>query len=179
MAENRIADVIVVRHLRAVEEQRVFQLGRIADHAAIADDDIFAYVGVVADLAVFPDDGRTFDHRAGFHKGDSADDDAVADARAGKTFGRILFRHLVEPGFNLLERIPGEIAAVEDGGVSGLRQVEQVFSFEHDGRLSETSVAEKRNGFGSRGRSPHPCCACHWQRAGYFQRERRPYSSNG
>ncbi len=57
VAENGVADVIVVRCLRAVKEERVFQLGRIADDAAVADDDILAEIGVVADLAILSDDG--------------------------------------------------------------------------------------------------------------------------
>jgi len=146
VAENGVADVIVMRHLRAVEEQRVFQLGGIADHAAVADDDVLADVGVVPDLAVFPDDGRAFDHRAGFHDRAFADDDAFADARAGKPLGRILFRHLVETSFDFLERVPGELAIVKNRGVFGLREVKQVGWLEHGGRLIESGAAEKGNG---------------------------------
>ncbi len=126
VAEDGVADVIEVRHLRAVEEQRVLQFGRIADDAAVADDDVLAEVGVVANLAIFPDDGRAFDHRARFDDGAFADKNFFADARAGKAFGRILFRLSREVGFDFLERVPGVLAAVEDGGVFGLREVKQV-----------------------------------------------------
>ncbi len=69
-----------------------------------------------------------------------------ADARAGKAFGRILPRHLHEIRFDFLQRFPRELAAVEDGGVFGLRQVKQVGWFEHGGKLMETRAAAKGNG---------------------------------
>jgi hypothetical protein len=135
-----------VRHLRAVEEQRVFQLGRIADDATVADDDVLADVGVVADLAILADDGRAFDHRAGFDDGAFADDDSFTDARAGKSSGRILFRRAGDVGFNFRQRFPCEFAAVEDGGVFGLRQVKQVGWLEHGEKLIELCLVEKGNG---------------------------------
>ncbi len=36
-AENAVADVVVMRHLNIVEKDYVFKLGRVADHAVIAD----------------------------------------------------------------------------------------------------------------------------------------------
>jgi hypothetical protein len=49
---------------------------------------------------------------------------------------------------NFSECVPGEFAAVEDGGVFGLAEVKQVGWLEHGGRLGETTPAEKRNGCG-------------------------------
>ena len=143
MAEDGVADVIEVRHLRAVEEERVFQLGRIADDAAVADDDVLADVGVVADLAVLADDGRAFDERARFNHRAFADKNFFADARAGKSFGRILFRHLREVRFNFLERVPREFAVGKNRGVLGLREVKQVGWFEHGARLMNSGAAAK------------------------------------
>jgi hypothetical protein len=143
VAEDGVADVIEVRHLRAVEEERVFQFGRIADDAAVADDDVFAEVGVVADLAIFADDGRAFDHRAGFDEGAFADENFFANARAGKAFGRILFRHTGDVGFNFLERIPREFAIGKNRGVFGLRQIKQVGWLEHGGKLMEMRASAK------------------------------------
>ena len=53
VAENGIADIIVMRRLRVVEQERIFQFGGIANHAIVADDDIFTEVGVVADSGSF------------------------------------------------------------------------------------------------------------------------------
>jgi hypothetical protein len=50
---------------------------------------------------------------------------------------------------NFFERVPGEFAAVENGGVFGLAEVKQVGWLEHGSRLGETAAAEKRNGCGS------------------------------
>src|ERR1017187_6758873 len=47
---------------------------------------------------------------------------------------------------NFFERVPGEFAAVEDGGVFGLAEVKQVGWFEHAGKLSKTTWAARRNG---------------------------------
>jgi hypothetical protein len=38
------------------------------------------------------------------------------------------------------------VAAVEEGGVFGLREVEQVSDFEHAVKLGETAAVEKGNG---------------------------------
>jgi len=143
VTEDGVADVIEVRRLRAVEEQRVFQFGRIAEDAAVADDDVLADVGIVADLAILADDGRAFDHRAGFDDCAFADKNFFADARAGKSFWRILFWHAGEVTFNFLERVPREFAIGKNRGVFGLREVKQVGWFEHDGKLIERMAAAK------------------------------------
>ena len=143
VAEDGVADIIEVRHLRAVEEERVLQLGRIADDAAVADDDVLAEIGIVANLAIPADDGRAFDHRAGFNQRAFADENFFADARARKSFGRGLFRHLRDVGFNFRQRFPCEFAAVEDGGVFGLREVKQVGWLEHGARLMNLSASAK------------------------------------
>ena len=51
------------------------------------------------------------------------DDDTVADACAGKSLGRILLRDFGEIRLNFFQGFPGVIAAVEEGGVFGLREV--------------------------------------------------------
>jgi hypothetical protein len=48
--------------------------------------------------------------------------------------------------FDFLERVPGELAAVENRSVFGLAQVKQVGGFEHGGKLNETGAGEKGNG---------------------------------
>ena len=132
-----------------IEQQRVFDFGRVANNAIVADDDIFAEIGVVADLAVFADDGRAFDHCAVLDDGAFADENFFTDecpARAGVVPGR--FQIGGEVALDFFERVPGEFAAVENGGVFGLAEVKQVGWLEHDGKLGETGAAEKRNGYG-------------------------------
>ena len=149
VAEDGIADVIEVRRVGAIEQQRVFQFGRIADDTAVADDDVFADVGVVADLAVLADDGRAFDHCAVLDDGAFADENFFTDERpalAAVMQGR--FQIGGDVALNFFERVPGEFAAVENGGVFGLAEVKQIGWLEHDGRLGETAAAEKRNGVG-------------------------------
>jgi len=51
---------------------------------------------------------------------------------------------------NFFEGVPGEFAAIEDGGVFGLAEVKQVGWLEHGGKLGETGAAEKRNGCGGK-----------------------------
>ena len=52
VTENRIADVIEMRHLRFIEEDAVLEFARVPHHHAVADDHIFAHVTTAADLAV-------------------------------------------------------------------------------------------------------------------------------
>src|SRR5271154_7183378 len=114
VAENGVADVIEVRRLRAVEEERVFQFARIADDTVVADDDIFAKVGVVADLTVTSDDGRTFDHHAVFDDRAFANENFFADERS--TFALVTkFRFQIRGNvaLNLFEHVPREFAIGE------------------------------------------------------------------
>ena len=80
-AEDRVADVIEMRHLAAVEEDAVLDLARIADDRARADDDVLADVGAVANLAVRPDPRRALDVGAGLDHRALADVDVLADDR--------------------------------------------------------------------------------------------------
>jgi len=99
----------------------------------------------VADLAIFPDDGRAFDHRAVLDNRSFADENFFADERAAFAFvAKFGFKIRGDIGFDFLERFPREFAAVEDGGVLGLLEIKQVGRFEHDGRLGQTPATEKR-----------------------------------
>ena len=64
VTQDRVADVIEMRHLRAVEQQAVLELARVAQHGVVAHDDVLAHVTTVADVAVRADPRRAFDHRA-------------------------------------------------------------------------------------------------------------------
>ena len=64
MAEDRIADVIKMRHLRFVEQNAILELARVAHHHAIAHDHVLAHVTAAAHLTIFADPCRTFQNRA-------------------------------------------------------------------------------------------------------------------
>jgi len=156
VAEDGIADVIEVRHLTAVEEQRVLQLGGIAHDAVVADDDVFADVGVVPDLAIFPDDGGAFDHRAVFDNRALTNKNFLSNVGlSSKTIPQRKLRRPIDKRalnvggqvrLDLLERFPRVMAAVEEGGVFGLREIEQFGNREvHAGRLGELRLLAKGN----------------------------------
>jgi hypothetical protein len=98
----------------------------------------------VADLAIASDDGRPFDERAVLDNRAFADENFFADEGAAfalvAKFGFKIFRNVF---LDFLERFPGELAAAEDGGVFGLREVKQVGWFEHGGKLGELFLEGK------------------------------------
>src|SRR5579859_2889239 len=143
VAEDGVADVIVVRRLGVVEQKRIFQFGRIAHHAVVADDDIFAEVGVVANFAVFADDGRAFDHHAVLQDRAFADEHLFADVRpAFALVAQFRFQIGGEIPLNFFQRLPGKFAAVKNGGVFGLVEVKQVGWFEHAVKVAKQPLRE-------------------------------------
>ena len=62
VAEDRIPQIGKMAGLGVVEEDRVLDLGGVADDAALADQAVAAQVGTLADLRIVADDGRRFDH---------------------------------------------------------------------------------------------------------------------
>lgn len=57
-AENAVADVVEMRYLNIVEKDYVFKLGRVADHAVIADKRAAADKGAMPYLGIFTDNAR-------------------------------------------------------------------------------------------------------------------------
>ena len=64
-----------------VEEQSIFQLARVAHHAVVADYDLGADVGIVANLTIAPNDRRPFNARARGHDCAFADRNIFANDR--------------------------------------------------------------------------------------------------
>ena len=58
IAQNAVADVIVVRNLHPVEKNYVFKLGRVANHAAATDYRTATDKGAVPYFGIFTDDAR-------------------------------------------------------------------------------------------------------------------------
>ena len=77
--KDGVADVIEMRHLCFIEQDAVLEFARIAHYDAIAGDNVLAYVATAANLAVFADPRRAFQHRALLNDRSSADEHAIAD----------------------------------------------------------------------------------------------------
>src|SRR5262249_41843573 len=67
IAQDRIADIVKVRHLGFVKYKRVLKLTRIAQDNAISNDYVFANVAAASDLAVLSNPGWSFDGRSVFN----------------------------------------------------------------------------------------------------------------
>ena len=131
-SEDRVTDIVVVRHLGSVENEAVLELGRIAGDDTVADDDILADVAPVPDLAVLADPGGPFDHCA------VLDDRALADKDGGAH--ERFADHLAEDprleaelqiSRNFGQGFPDVFDVVENDPVFGMVQVEKYFRREH------------------------------------------------
>ena len=86
VAEDGIADVVIVRCLHFIEEQAVLKLTRVPQHAALAHDDIAANEGTGADLGFGPDIGRADDRGISRQFDGRMDPDPPLDMDAGWDF---------------------------------------------------------------------------------------------
>ncbi len=121
---------------RAIEQQRILRLARIAHNAVVADDHIFTDIGVVANITIATDDGRPFDHHAILDNGSLTDEDFFANISHA-------IATVMKPGaqmgkdirLNPLQRFPRVFAPVKDRHVLRLAQIKQIRRFEHGIRL--------------------------------------------
>src|SRR5580700_515868 len=81
VAEDGIAYVIEMWHLRLVEQDAVLEFAGVPHHHAIARDHILAHVTSGADVTVFADPSRSFEDRALFDNCSAPDEDVIADER--------------------------------------------------------------------------------------------------
>src|SRR4051812_26584493 len=115
-----------------VEQKRVLDLGRIADHAVVSDDHVFADVGVVPDLAVAANNGRSSDHCSVFDDGAFPDgyvltNEGNAIAMISETRSQICLKI----SFDARQRLPGMLASFENAGMLGLGEIKKVRGSEH------------------------------------------------
>jgi hypothetical protein len=99
----------------------MLHLTGVPDDAVIANDDVFADVGVVADAAIAPDDRGTDDHGTMFDDSALPDEHIHADiggALRAVVLGRA--KVLGEVSLKTLEHVPRKLNALEQGGVFGL-----------------------------------------------------------
>ena len=124
MAQNGIAHIIKMRHLAVAEQQRVFQFTRIADHAAVADDDVGANVRAVPDLAIRANDRRADYSCARLHHRAFAEKHVFANHRLGRNSGVI---GRLQMGGKVIADArqcrPRRAVAFKEGGVLGLAEV--------------------------------------------------------
>jgi len=107
IAQNGIANIIKVRHLRLVEEDAVFEFAGISHHHPVTHDHVFAHVTAAADPAVFADPCRSFQHRALFDNRAASDKNVTTDERFTDHFaeqGR--FQTKLQIARDLFERVP-------------------------------------------------------------------------
>src|SRR5215475_6097582 len=104
-----------------VEQQRILHFAGISNHTIVSDDHIFANVGIVADLAVTPDDRRAFYHYT------ILDNSALADkyllANEGNALTTILQPRVqvrCQISSDFLQSVPGTFAAFKDARMLGL-----------------------------------------------------------
>jgi hypothetical protein len=62
MPQNGIAHIIKMRDLGIIKNEAIFEFGRIPRHDSIADDDIFADVAAIANLAILTDPSWPLNH---------------------------------------------------------------------------------------------------------------------
>lgn len=62
-AEDRVPNIVVMRNLNVVEQDAVFQLAGVADHAALTNDDVATEIGARTELSPTADDRRRFNGR--------------------------------------------------------------------------------------------------------------------
>src|SRR5437773_12331987 len=79
--QNRVANVIEMRHLRFIKQDAILELARVSHHDSVASDYVLAHVTATADVTVFSNPGRTFQDRALFDNRAGANEDRVADER--------------------------------------------------------------------------------------------------
>ena len=121
-----------MRHLDVVEEEGVLQFTGVSDHAVVPHNDLVANVSVMADLAVFPNDGRAFDHGAVFDNGSRSDKDLLANESAAFTaIAELRAQMGGQIGRDLAQRFPGKLATGKERLMPGLRQIKKFIRLEH------------------------------------------------
>ena len=132
VAQNRVAHIVEMRHFTVVEEHAVLEFARVPHHAVIACDDVFADVAARAHLAVFSDPRRAFDVRASLH--DSAFIDENLSSNHCGWVNRATYRRLQIPAeivAEILQWSPDRLTGCEEITVTGVREIEVVFSLRH------------------------------------------------
>src|ERR1700730_12713356 len=96
-----------MRDLGLVENDRVFEFGRIAHHDAVTNHNIFAYVTAAANLAVLADPRRPFQHRALFDDRSAPNENVTTNKRfADQLAEHSRLQSKLQVARDLFERVP-------------------------------------------------------------------------
>jgi len=120
-AENGIADIIEMRHLRFVAHDAILEFARVPHYHAVADDDVLAHVTATPDMTLYANPSRSFYDCALFNDGAAADEDSAADER----FSHRLTEHgglqtKLQITRDLFERVPNETLIFKQLRVDGV-----------------------------------------------------------
>lgn len=132
VAENRVADIVEVWNLGFVEDEAVFKFRGISRDDAITEDDIFANVTTVTNLAVLTDPSWAFDH------GPLLDHRALTD-KDGAAHKWLTDEASVEAGFHaelqvggdLWKCVPDVLDVLEKGAVLAVAEVKKFVDGKH------------------------------------------------
>jgi hypothetical protein len=132
VAEDGVAHIIEVRDFAVIEQNAVLELAGIPEYAAIAHDYIFPYVAAAADLAVFANPRRPFNHGSRFHDGALTDKDVIAHRRLGVHLTmqggmQVSLEVFCDAG----EDGPDRRVGGEEGRVSSMLEVQVISGGEH------------------------------------------------
>src|SRR4029077_15493883 len=132
MTNDRITHVIEVRHLHFIEQDGVFEFAGVSHDYAVADDHVFAHVTTAADVAVFTDPRRAFQHRALLNHSFSADKNMVADKRLAHELAQDRgLEAKLQVTSNLFERVPDVILVFEQLRMSRVFEVKKIGGRKH------------------------------------------------
>src|SRR6185503_14622228 len=117
---------------RMIEQNRILHLAGIADHAMIADQNMFTYVCIVSNLTMASDNRRPFNNRAIFDHRPLSDVHLLANVRHPLTT-IVQRRSHIGPDNrrNLFQRIPGKLAPIKNAGARALSKIEQICWLQH------------------------------------------------
>ena len=133
VTNDRITDVIEMRHLHFIEQDGVLEFAGVSHDHAVADDHVFAHVAAAPNVAVFADPCRAFQHRALFDDRSSANKNMVADEWLAHQLAedRRLQTKLQVTG-DLFERVPDVILVFEQLRMSRVFEIKKVGGRKHE-----------------------------------------------
>src|SRR5438067_3146236 len=139
MPENRIADIIKMRHLRFIEQDAVLELARVPHHHPVPHDHVLAHVTAAPDVTILADPRRPLQPCSLLHDRARADENRVADKRLPDQFAEHRgLQTKLQIARDLPERVPDIFL-----GLKQLR-VRRVFETEKFRRRKHWSYAPPR-----------------------------------
>jgi hypothetical protein len=121
-----------VRDLGFVKDEAVFEFGGISSDNAVAKDHVFPNVAPVADLAVFSNPSRAFDHSALFNNGAFADEDSSTHKRfADEAAMNARLEAELQVGGNFRQGVPNILGVLEKCSVFAVAKIKKFVDGKH------------------------------------------------